>query len=455
MTISQTRDLQGIADRVVEVVRSRAEASDATIEANVLVHRRHHGLTRFANSFIHQHVGEDTVSVQLTLSVDRRTTSATSTRVDDDELAQLVDDAIAAAVLQPVDPHWAGATPPAVATIPDVLDQDIVAMDPSARAALVRDFVDAGEGLRAAGYVDTAHDEAAFASTAGQRIAGATTRATIDGIHQTPTSAGSGHQTSRRLADLDATSMGTLAAGRARRCASFEDLEPGSYPVVLGPDAVATILTFLAFYGFNAKTHLEGGSFVRLGEQQFDPAISLWQNPLDPRAISLPFDAEGTPRTRYPLIERGVSTTLSQDRRTAARMGTISTGDALAGSGAHGAMGTSLVLPNGDVPPEELIARVERGLLVTTFNYVRVLDPKTVVSTGLTRNSTFLIEDGKVGDAVGNLRFTQSFISALGTGQILGMGDDSRYADGEFGIGLVLCPSMALAGWSFTGNARG
>jgi len=115
----------------------------------------------------------------------------------------------------------------------------------------------------------------------------------------------------------------------------------------------------------------------------------------------------------------------------------------------------NLRLVAGEDSPAQLIAGVERGLLVTTFNYVRILDPKTQVSTGLTRNGTFLIEDGEVVGAVGNLRFTQGFLAALAPGNVVRVGDDDRLADGEFGPGMVTCPSLHLARWSFTGGARG
>ncbi|MEX0952888.1 MAG: metallopeptidase TldD-related protein, partial [Nitriliruptoraceae bacterium] len=323
------------------------------------------------------------------------------------------------------------------------------------RAEGVRQFVAADPALSAAGYLDTAATWAAFASTAGARASGQTTRATLDGIHQTPTSAGSAHQTSRRIADLDAGAIGAQAADRARRGVDPLDLDPGILEVVLGPEAVATLLVFLAVYGFNAKAHLDGASFARLDEQQFDRAIHLTEDPFDARGISLPFDAEGTPRTTLGLIEDGVTRALAHDRRTAARAGTRSTGNGVPGGEAHGAIPTNLVLRAGTTPPEQMVASIERGLLVTQFHYCRVLDPRTQVVTGLTRNGTFLIEDGQVTRAVADLRFTQPFVEALSGGNVLQIGDDDRYADAEFGPGMVICPSMHLRRWHFTGGARG
>ncbi|WP_052667134.1 TldD/PmbA family protein [Nitriliruptor alkaliphilus] len=443
--------LQQAADEVLRTVGD--VASDA--EANVSVTRTRHGLTRFANSFIHQHVGEDTRVVRLTLAIDGRTATASTTDLDPEGMRQLVERTLTSARMQPVDPTWPGATPPAEVTHVGNLDAATADATPDERARLVKDFVDEGPDLRAAGFVDTATTEAAFASTAGQRVAGAATRATLDGIHQTATSAGSSHGTSYRLRDLDASACGGRAADLARRSETAVDIDPGAYPVVLLPEAVATLVTFLAFYGFNGKAHREGASFAQLDAQQFDRAITLTADPTDPRAIGLPFDAEGSPRSRYHLVEDGVTRNLSHDRRTAKAVDARTTGDALPGGEGFGALPGTVLLQPGSADVDAMIGSVERGLLVNQFHYCRILDPKSQVVTGLTRNGTFLIEDGKVAGAVGNLRFTQSFLAALGEGQVTAIGGDDRFASGEFGEGMVLAPSMQLASWNFTGGAKG
>jgi predicted Zn-dependent protease len=102
-----------------------------------------------------------------------------------------------------------------------------------------------------------------------------------------------------------------------------------------------------------------------------------------------------------------------------------------------------------------MIAGVDRGLYVATFNYCRVLDPKTLVVTGLTRNGTFMIENGTITGAVTNMRFTQSFVDALGQGRVHAIADDARFADSEFGPGMMHVPSLHLEGWNFTGGAGG
>ena len=183
-------------------------------------------------------------------------------------------------------------------------------------------------------------------------------------------------------------------------------------------------MDFFTFYGFNGRAVTEGRSFVALGERQLDPALSLSDDATDPRQLPV-FDAEGTPKRRVPLVEAGVITAVTHDRRSAAQAGggATTTGHAVAGGEASGAVATATVLgpasARGPRPVASLISEVGRGLLVSDFWYTRVLDPKTLVATGLTRNGVFLIEKGEVGRAVSNLRFTQSYVAALAPGQVL------------------------------------
>jgi predicted Zn-dependent protease len=441
-------DIRDIADRVVAMVGDRAEA-----EVNVSAGRS--ALTRFANSFIHQNVGETYHAVSLRVAADGHVARGSSNRIDEESLDSLVRGTLEAAALSPADPDWPGLA--AAKEAPEVDHYDAATADatPAQRAAVVKDFVDAGEGLLAAGFCDTDAGEQAYANSVGQRLYGRATRATVDGIHQTGESAGSAHQTSLRLADLDGAAAGALAADRARSGMGAYDIKPGEYEVVLAPEATATITVFLALYGFNGKAVVEGQSFVDVGSQQFDPSIALWDDASAPGTLGVPFDLEGTPRGRVDLIKDGVTMSVVHDRRTAGRMGAESTGHSIPGSESWGPVPTALSFVAGADDPEDMIAAVDRGLYVATFNYCRILDPKSQVVTGLTRNGTFMIENGRITGAVTNLRFTQSFLEALGEGRVLGIGDDRRYADSEFGPGLVQAPSLRLAGWNFTGGAEG
>ncbi|MCP4251096.1 MAG: TldD/PmbA family protein, partial [bacterium] len=338
---------------------------------------------------------------------------------------------------------------------PARFDPDTAQASPEVRAAEVAAFIEAGGGLLGAGYFDTQGGPPAFANSAGQRLLTSTSRATLDGIHQTGTSAGSAHVTSVTCTDIDGARLGAIAARKARDSVEAGHLEPGEYEVILSPECGATILFFLGAYGWNGKAHLEGQSFVALGERQFDPAITIDDDYADALAVGLAFDADGTPKRKVTMVDAGVSASLAHDLRTAKRAGTGTTGHALPGGDAFGALPTNLHLRGGTKSVPDLIASVKRGLLVTTFNYCRILDPRTQVVTGLTRNGTFLIEGGEISGAVANLRFTQSFVEALAPGRVLGLGNDARMADSEEGPGMTSAPSLHLASWSFTGGSQG
>jgi predicted Zn-dependent protease len=451
MTDATARTMMDTCDRVLDAARRIEPAAEVAVSAV----SGPDALTRFAGSFIHQNVAEDQCAVQVKVVLDGRATTVSTTRTDDDGIERAVRAAVAAARLRPPDPDWAGLAPEAPAGGAP-WDDATAATTPAERAAVVRAFVDAGHGLEAAGFVATSGQTMAFANTAGQRALSRSTRAAVDGIHRSAAGDGSGRQASARIADLDGAAAGSRAASKARAQDDAIEIEPGAYEVVLEPSCVGDMLLFLRAMGFNAKVVQEGMSFVHLGEQQFDAAIDMWDDASDPRTIGHSFDAEGTPKRRVDLVKAGVTTEIVHDRRTAKKAGTESTGHSL-GDDAVGPFPTNVFV--GTSGPtrtrEELIASVERGLLVTDFHYTRILDPKTQVVTGLTRNGVFLIEDGKIGTAVKNLRFTQSYVGALGPGKVLGVGDDGQVIGGmQMGNGSHV-PSLHLASWNFTGGARG
>ncbi len=444
-----TDRLLDTCERVLALVGTDAEA-EITVTAGT------EALTRFATGFIHQNVADAVQQVHLRLALDGRVAEASANQTDDDALARLVRSTADAARLQPVDPGWPGLAPPADAPAVDHWDDATAAAEPAERAERVGAFVTAADDLETAGYCSTEGVSIAFANSAGQRLSGRTTGATLDGIARTGSSDGSSRASSLRLADLDGTVTGLEAVRRARDSADATDLPPGSYEVVLSPSCVVNMLTFLALHGFNGRAVEEGRSFARIGESQFDEAISLADDVSHPMATGVGFDAEGTPKRRVELVRAGVTSGLIHDRRTAKALGTESTGNAVAGAGPFGALPANLVLEAGSASEDELVGGVERGLLVTDFWYTRILDPRTQVVTGLTRNGVWLIESGRVQRPVTNLRFTQSFLDALGPGQVRGVGSDLTLVGGAvFGIGAYVVPSLHLAAWNFTGGAKG
>jgi predicted Zn-dependent protease len=366
----------------------------------------------------------------------------------------LIDDVFEAARVRPPDLDWPGLAPAAEAPRVDHWDDGSAMAAPDERAERVARFVAAGGGLETAGFCATSADVIAFANSAGQRLTGRATAAELDGIARTQTSDGSGRALSGRLSDIDGSIVGDEAARRARDAADPSDLEPGRYEVILEPACVADILQFLFIYGFNGRPLEEGRSFVRLGETQFDRSVTIRDDVTDPRQIGVPFDVEGTPRQAIDLVRDGVTTAVLHTRRTAAKAGARSTGHAVEGGDVIGAIPAAMVLGGGARSREELIGGVDRGLLVTDFWYTRILDPRTEVVTGLTRNGVWLIEGGRISRPVKNLRFTQSYVEALGPGAVKAVGSDATLVRAGFEI-PTLAPSLHLATWNFTGGAAG
>ncbi|MFG3696843.1 metallopeptidase TldD-related protein [Micromonospora sp. NPDC047620] len=477
-----------IAGQVVELVR-RLGGPDAQAEA--VVTRADLALTRFANSFIHQNVAESGVEVRLRLHVGGRTAAGSGSVVTADGLRALVERTLAAARLCPPDPAWPGLAPPSPAPTAATFDEATAYAEPDVRADLVRAFVAAAGGLEAAGYCRTAHRSSAFANSAGHSAWGRAAEAAMDGIARTGGSDGVARFCADRLAEIDGAALGARAAAKARAAADPVELPPGRYEVVLEPAAVADLLQNLSWFGFNGKRYAERQSFAEPGAAQFDPAVTLVDDPLG--GSGLPFDVEGTPRRAVTLVEAGTTRAVAHDRRTAVETGAASTGHALAGAATWGPMPRNLRLhaagPTGagatgggpaatsgagaadsavpgtagagggapgvvvDGDTAGLVGRVRRGLLVSDLWYTRVLDPKSLVVTGLTRNGVWLVEDGVVTRAVRDLRFTESYPRALGPGAVLGVGGRAvRQPDRTDGVWWE-APPLRLASWNFTGGA--
>jgi predicted Zn-dependent protease len=459
-----------ITARVLDLVR--AELGPAA-EAEVLAEHERAALTRFANSYIHQNVAAESVRVTLRVHVDGRTAAANTSRTDDDGLRALVSRVATASRLLPPDPLWPGLAPPAAPAGDGPVDPETVDATPAARAERVKAFVTAAGGLITAGYCSTTWVTSSFLNSVGQELSAAYTEAGFDGVARAATATstpadGVARIAGSRLADIDGAVLGARAATKARAAVEPAYLPPGEYEVVLEPQAVGDILASLAAYCFNGKAFAERQAFARPGAAQFDPALSFVD---DPTIGGLPFDSEGTPKRRLDLVRDGVTTAVTHNRRTAGEVGAESTGHASVGGEAWGPVASHLTIdgdgagaatitevpgPAAESEVATLVAGVERGLLVTDIWYTRVLDPRPLVMTGLTRNGVWLIEGGEVAGPVRNLRFTQAYPQALAPGHVLGIGRDATTQPTHgFGYQSYRAPALRLASWRFTGGAEG
>jgi predicted Zn-dependent protease len=464
-----------LAATVLELVARSAPSA----EAEVFVRREDLALTRFANSHIHQNVADASVTVRLRLFVDGHAAAGSTTRTDPEGLRGLVDRTLAAARLTPPDPGWPGLTPPAPPAGAGTVDEAVVSAGPADRADLVRAFVDAAGGLTTAGFCSTRYTTVTFANSAGQVAQGAGTGVVLDGVARLDGADGVARNSAARLSALDGAVLGARAAAKARAGVDPVELPPGRYEVVLEPTAVHDVVQALGIYGFGGRAVNDRHSFARVGQAQLDRSVSLVDDPVGPDAVGLPLDVEGTPKRRLPLISAGVTVAVAHDRRTGAEIGAPSTGHAvldfdnrlgpqpsnlrLCAAGQEdesvptdsGPAVSDVDGPAADSEVARLAAGVDRGVLVTDHWYTRVLDPRTLVMTGLTRNGVWLIERGQIVRPVRNMRFTQSYPEALGPGAVLGIGRQgvrlaSRYEDSS-----AVVPALRLASWNFTGGASG
>ena len=462
----QTETELDLAARVLELARASAGPS---ADVDVSVARVALALTRFADSYIHQNVADTTTEVQLRIHNEGRTTSASSTLVGADALREMVERTVAAAKVSPLDPGWPGLIGPTPVLPSHDVDEAIIEASPADRASRVRDYVEAVGELTAAGYFRTRYWTTAYANSAGQAVSGSCTEAALDAIAKTASlSDGVARQASRRIADIDGAVHGARAAAKARAWDGAVEIEPGTYEVVLEPTAVADVLYCLGNFGFNGKLVNEHQSFLEFGRLQMDPSVTLVDDGVSAFAAGLPFDSEGTPRSRLVLVENGVSRAAAYDRRAAAEAGIAGNGYAGLESAVHGTSPHNIRLePSAGPAPVEvegpvsnssvraLVAQVERGLLVTDHFYTRCLDPRRVVMTGLTRNGTWLIENGEIVRPVKNMRFTQSYSEAFGPGNVLAIGDDAIALPYNYGPHSATAPGLRLAAWKYTGGASG
>jgi predicted Zn-dependent protease len=297
-------NVQHLARQVLE----RAVAASPGADVEVSVDHSRPALTRFANSVIHQNVAEEHVRIGVRVHVEGRTASASSTVTGEDGLDGLVSRVLAAASLAPLDPGWPGVAPPA--PLGDMAPVDAATRDasPDDRAVIVADFVAAAGGMETAGYCRTNHRHGAFANSAGHAITSESADVALAGIARRTTAGGVvdgvARLASSRLRDVDGARLGARAGAKANAAADPVELPPDRYEVVLEPTAVADLLEAFSMYGFNAKAVKERRSFVRLGDAQFDPAITLVD---DAPAAGIGYDADGAPTQRLVLVDAGTT----------------------------------------------------------------------------------------------------------------------------------------------------
>jgi predicted Zn-dependent protease len=432
-------------------------------EALVRVVRERSLMLRFAASRPTQATAIDDLTVELAVRHGGQVVCARTNRTDHDGLRacarRATDAAQAAAAAGPgTQPELAlPATAPKLLT--GAFDPQTAALDPEA----------GGHALAAAFAADapahgvwTAGSQEHAVADRSRGFAEATTDAymKVICIDRPGGRSGFAAATARRAGDLDAPALAERAAAKLRVGGEQAELTPGRYPVVLEPHAVGELLELLGSSALNGLAHVEGRGALdgRLGRQVAASAVNLADSPRNPHTLPRGFDAEGTAKGPVPLIQDGVALRVVHDRRSAALAGTESTGHALApGGDPHGPAPTNLVLAGGGAADvAELCEPIERGIYVTRLWYTNVVRPKETLVTGVTRDGTFLIEDGVVARPLRELRLSDSILGMLARVQAL-TAEQKLTSAGEFygrrSASGVVCPALRVDAVRFTGPA--
>jgi PmbA protein len=423
-------------------------------EAEALVVAEDAALTRFANSQIHQNVAEKNITINLRFVVGKRVGVASSDRSDDEGLRRLADHAAAIARVVEELADWAGLPEPTeVDEVADAYAPATASASPELRAGGVRAVIAEADaaGVNAYGSFSTGTETIAVANSKGIRVGGTRTAAQLLTVSMGPGGGtGYGDQAAVDATSIDSAAVGREAAEKARATANAVAIDAGDYPVVLEEYAVADLLDMLGYLGFSALAVQEGRSFFEEGRRIGSELVSIVDDGHDSSGFPMAFDYEGVGKRRVTLLEHGVCRGVVHDAQTAARAGVASTGHGLPAPNPWGPFPLNMVMSAGDATRDELIGGLDRGLLVTRFHYTNPVHPKLAIITGMTRDGTFLVEDGRIVGPVRNLRFTQSYLEALDC--TVEVSRKRKTLKGF--LGGVVVPALRLDGWTFTGTTE-
>lgn len=384
------------------------------------------------------------LSVQVAFG--RRVGTTTINEFSDAALERAVRRAEDLARLAPENPEFMPAVGPQTYRPTATWSDATAAVTPEQRAEVARASIAPcrAENLIAAGFLDDNARFVAFANSNGafgyQRATGMDYTCTV----RTEDGTGSGW-VGRNLQDIsgfDPAADIQVAMRKAAASAEARALEPGKYTVILEPAAASGLITFMTRY-FDARQADEGRSFLsragggnKLGEQVFDPRVNFINDPWHEGAETLPWDGDGLPRERRALVEDGRIANLNYSRYWADRQGQPVVGQP-----------GNLIMLGGTKSTTDLVRETERGILVTRTWYIRMVDPQTVLLTGLTRDGTFYIENGELRYPVKNFRFNESPVIMLNN--IDDLGRPVRVAGNNSSF-TVMIPPMRIRDFTFT-----
>ena len=430
---------QALVERVIKM--SKAD------EVQVNVGGGYSANVRFADNRISTAGGVSGANVSIQSAFGPKHAVTSTNDFSDEGIERAVRQSEALARLAPDDPEAMPLLGPQQYETVSAYFESTAQLGPEGRAEAARLAIDpcnAAGDLKAAGFLVTGIGAGAVGNSKGLFGYQASTSSNYTLTVRTSDGTGSGWAGADHpdWAQLDVKGVAQRAIEKARLSRSPVAIEPGRYTVVLEPQAVGDLVQLLAF-ALDARSADEGrsafskqGGGTRIGEKVADERVTLFSDPADPQLLSNTFDGQGLPARRQVWIDRGVLRKLVYSRFWAQKKNQ----DPDAGTNA-------VKLAGGTQSTDDLIASTPRGILVTRLWYLREVDPRTVLYTGLTRDGTFLIENGKLSKAVKNLRFNESPLFMLNN--LDALGQPVRIAGTESG-GDVVMPAIKVRDFNFT-----
>lgn len=440
--------VKDITDQILGM--SRADQTE------VILNGTDSALTRFANSTIHQNVAETNTEIRVRLIYGKKMGVASSNDLSPDSLKRTVDTARAIAQRQPENPEFKSLPTPQPIQSVEALVERTAKFSPEQRAQVVNVLCKKAKekGVVAAGAFNTMALEVAVANSLGVFAYHPSTVADINTVMMSDTGSGYAAFTHQDASQVNAESLANEAIDKALQAREPQMLAPGDYTVLLEEYAVTDIADFLAYLSFSALAVQEERSFMKgkIGEKVMSDNITLWDDGCTPDILALPFDYEGVPRQKVTFVENGIARGVVYDAATALREGKQSTGHSLPAPNSIGPYAAHMYMAPGNTPKSEMIKGVERGIWVTRFWYTRVVHPMQVLITGMTRDGTFLIENGTVTRPVKNFRFTTSYLEALNN--VRAISRETKLFRDDWSGAARRVPALLVDGFRFTGTTE-
>lgn len=439
------------ARKITDAILKRCTGNPA--EINLLVNDE--ALTRFANNIIHQNVAERDADVTLRYFIGKQIGTATTNRLDDAGLDELVARAKMNAKASPEDPNYPGLPGPQAYSRVASWDEETANYSPEKRAQAVGAVCkfSAEKGLNASGAFSTGSGEFVVANSEGVFSYHAQTSADFQTVVMCNDSSGRAQESTWKVGSLDMEALGKQAIDTAVRGHNPVKIDPGEYTVVFEHYVTEDLVSSLNFSGMGAQSVHEGRSWMsdRIGQQLMSPMISIWDDGLDVKGAPLPFDFEGVPKQHVDIVKQGLVMGPVYDRYTGAKMGKASTGHAPPiNFRGFGPLALNLFMAPGDQSVQGMITSTKKGLYINRFWYTRVVHPRECVMTGMTRDGVFMIENGELTQPVKNLRFTMSYVKALAN--VEAVGREAHLIVGEFGRISSHIPALKINNFTFTGS---